>query len=132
VYDADGVGAFIGNKGGFIPGAIPFNGGASPVEYGDDFKQFFNLRAQCAFLLADQINEYGLYLEGVKDEIDIEMLSDELRQLKRVPGSEKLRLIAKDDVKQAIGRSPDFADLLIMKKYFDIRPKPPRHTRHVV
>ncbi|MCT7057430.1 hypothetical protein, partial [Salmonella enterica] len=72
VYDGDGVGAFIGSKGGFIPGAIPFNGNASTVEHGKDFKQFFNLRAQCAFLLADQINEYGLYLEGVKDENDRE------------------------------------------------------------
>ncbi len=132
VYDADGVGAFIGNKGGFIPGAIPFNGGASPVEFGNDYRQFFNLRSQCAFLLADQINEYGIYLEGVKDETDIETLSDELRQLKRVPSIDKLRLIPKEEVKQALGRSPDFADLLIMKKYYDIKPKPPKHTRHVV
>jgi hypothetical protein len=132
VYDADGVGAFIGSKGGFIPGAIPFNGNASPVEHGKDFKQFFNLRSQCAFLLADQINEYGLYLEGVKDENDIEMLSDELRQLKRMPTIEKLRLIPKDEVKQAIGRSPDFADILIMKKFYDIRPRIKKHSRSVV
>lgn len=132
VYDADGVGAFIGSKGGFIPGAIPFNGNATPVEHGKDFKQFFNLRSQCAFLLADQINEYGLYLEGVKDENDREMLSDELRQLKRMPTIEKLRLIPKDEVKRAIGRSPDFADILIMKKFYDIRPKTPRHMRGVV
>jgi hypothetical protein len=132
VYDADGVGAFIGSKGGFIPGAIPFNGNASPAEHGKDYKQFFNLRSQCAFLLADQINEYGLYLEGVKDENDTEMLSDELRQLKRMPGIEKLRLIPKDEVKQAIGRSPDFADLLIMKKFYDIRPRAKKHTRSVV
>lgn len=132
VYDADGVGGFIGNKGGFIPGAIPFNGGAAPVEYGNEYKQYFNLRSQCAFLLADQINEYGMYLPGVKDETDVEILTTELMQLKRVPGIDKLRLIPKENVKQAIGRSPDFADLLIMKKYNDIRPKIRPFIRGVV
>jgi len=132
VYDADGVGAFIGGKGGFITGAIPFNGNASPVEHGTDFKRYSNLRSQCAFLLAYKINENGLYAYGVKDASDIETLTDELRQIKKMPNSEKLRIIPKDEVREAIGRSPDFSDLFMMKMYNDIRPRARVHVRGVV
>lgn len=45
VYDADGVGSFIG---GFIPGAMAFLNGSRPVRYqGDDESNYENLKAQC-------------------------------------------------------------------------------------
>jgi phage terminase large subunit len=131
VYDSDGVGAFIGSKGGFIPGAIPFHGNAMPVKLKDSAGQYLNLRSQCGYLLAHQINESGIWAKGVTDPGDIEMLAEELCQIKKAPETvnEKLRLLEKKEVKRLIGRSPDFSDLFLMKKYFDIMPRKQAFTR---
>ncbi len=133
IYDSDGVGAFLGGQGGFIPGAIPFHGNAAPfiinreeTKRDQDARQkqvseYANLKAQCAWLLAYEINEGKMWAQAVTEPTDQEMLSDELAQIKEQPtGDGKLRLVGKDDVKQALGRSPDFSDLLIMLKYFDL------------
>ena len=45
------------------------------------------------------------------------------------PGDGKLRIIPKQQIKQAIGRSPDFADVIAMRAVFDLAPvhiPPPR------
>jgi len=125
VYDSDGVGAFIGNNGGFIPGAIPFHGNAQPVKLKDGNSQFLNLKSQCGYLLAHQINENGIWAKGVTEPGDIEMLIEELCQIKKAPetANDKMRLLDKKEVKRLLGRSPDFADLFLMKKYYDIMPK---------
>ncbi len=34
----------------------------------------------------------------------------------------KLAMISKDDIKQNIGRSPDEADCIMMRMYFEIKP----------
>jgi len=131
VYDSDGVGAFIGKNGGFIPGSRPLHGGMAAIKDKDGTTDFYNLRSQCAFLLAEDINNYKIYGEGVNNEEDIELLSDELAQIRRVINSEKLRYISKDEVKAAIGRSPDFSDLLIMWKYYQIIPRSKPFVRQV-
>ena len=48
IYDADGVGGFIGGAGGFIQGAIAFHGNAAPIKINrDKTRTFANLKAQC-------------------------------------------------------------------------------------
>lgn len=134
IYDSDGVGAFLGGDGGFIKGAIPFHGNASPIIINKDetrlapdarqqqASEYANLRSQCAWLLAYDLTEGKMWAKGVVDPVDVEMLSEELAQIKEAAtgGDGKLRLSSKDEVKQALGRSPDFSDLLLMKKYFDL------------
>jgi hypothetical protein len=36
----------------------------------------------------------------------------------------KLRVLPKEKVKEGIGRSPDFADVLMMRMVFELRPTP--------
>ena len=88
IYDADGVGSFVGQKGGFIPGAIPFHGGAAPFKLpADKGRIYANLRSQCGYFLADYVNEGKLYLPAVKTVEDQETLTDELAWVKRAKDS---------------------------------------------
>lgn len=135
LYDADGVGAFIGGEGGFIPGAIAFHGNAAPIIPNKDESKFdrdkqqkqkseyANLKAQCGYLLAYDINEGKMWAKCVTSQEDREMLSEELSQVKaaKIDSDQALRLMDKKLIIQAIGRSPDFSDLFLMKKYFDLQ-----------
>lgn len=123
LYDADGVGAFIGQKGGFIPGAIPFHGGGTPIKMQDGTGvEYANLKSQCGFLLAAKINDAKMWAKAVTSEHDKQMLSEELSFIKKADEytDGKLRLMPKPLVIQALGRSPDFSDLWLMKCYFDL------------
>jgi hypothetical protein len=81
---------------------------------------FANLKSQCGWKLAELINEHTIAFKVVeyRDTI-IEELTALLRD-KEVDGEQKKRLKAKDDVKQAIGRSPDVGDTHIMRMYFEL------------
>ena len=136
LYDADGVGGFIGKDGGFIPGAVAFHGNAAPLKRKTDkFIEYANLKAQCGYLLAEKINEGQMWAKAVVREEDRETLSEELAQVKRdkTTGDNKLRLRKKEQIIQDLGRSPDFSDLFLMKQYFDISEaiKRPRHERQL-
>ena len=143
IYDSDGIGAFLGGEGGFIPGAVPFHAGATPFILNKNDQQrgpekektqrseYQTLRDQCGFLLAYDINEGEMWAKAVVSQQDREMLTEELTQLKKSKEDTdgKLRLLSKEIIKPLLGgRSPDFLDLLLMKKYFDLRklasPKP--------
>lgn len=123
LYDADGVGAFIGQRGGFIPGAIPFHGGAVAIKMPNDTgTEYANLKSQCGFLLAAKINDAKMWAKAVTAEHDRQMLSEELSFIKKAAEytDGKLKLMSKPLIIQALGRSPDFSDLWLMKCYFDL------------
>src|SRR5690606_34547114 len=113
---------------GFIPGAIAFHANSAPIKTDKDKgRTFATLKDQCGFLLADDVNEGRVYAEAVKEAEDREMLSEELAAIKKIDtGDGPLRLIPKTSkgaqrgVKELIGRSPDFSDLFLMKKAFDL------------
>lgn len=135
IYDADGVGAFLGGDGGFIPGAIPFHGNAAPFIVGKNeasrdadrqqkqVSEYGNLKAQCGYLLAYDINEGKMWAKCVTSPEDRETLSEELAWIKaaKVDSDQKLKLMSKELIVQGLGRSPDFSDLFLMKKYFDLQ-----------
>jgi len=82
---------------------------------------FANLKAQCAFKLAELINEHKLAIRTpeYRDEI-IEDLSALLRQ-KDIDKDGKLKIKAKDDVKQELGHSPDIGDTFIYRAWFELQ-----------
>ena len=128
IFDADGAGGMTGGKGGFIPGAVAFHANAAPFKKkGPDGKEekseYANLKAQCGFRLAEKINNGEMWARAVVKPEDQEMLSEELSQIKKdkADNDGPLRLKKKEDVKTDLGRSPDFADLFLMKMYFDLR-----------
>lgn len=111
ICDEDGVGGglvdMLGCK-GFVNNSRPLNG-----------ENYENLQAQCAFKLAARINSNGLFIENEEDKQEI---IEELEQLKQknVDGDGKKGIVGKDKVKEVLGRSPDFRDMLLMREYFEL------------
>lgn len=81
---------------------------------------FSNLKAQCAFKLAELINEHKIAFKtpDYRDVI-MEELTALLRQ-KDVDSDGKLKIIPKEDVKAVLGRSPDIGDTLIYRAWFEL------------
>lgn len=82
---------------------------------------FANLKSQCAWKLAELINEHKIAFK-VPDyrDIIIEETTALLRQ-KDIDDDRKLQLIPKADVKEALGRSPDIGDPLIYRAWFELK-----------
>jgi phage terminase large subunit len=120
VYDADGLGSYLNS---YLEGAHGFNNNGKPVvrEAGTDpFQEnFTNLKTQCSYKLAEKVQAAQIYIvdREYRDEI-----SAELAWIKRdrMDSDGKLYLLPKEKVKLGLGRSPDFADSMMMRTYFEI------------
>lgn len=107
-------------------GFISQNSAIQSPEYLRDTKinahmkaNYANLRSQCSFLLAEKVNKREISI--IPQEYR-EVIIEECEVIKEInEDSEKpLRVIGKDDIKEAIGRSPDHFDNLMMRMYFEL------------
>lgn len=132
VADEDGIGGAVidNNKGfvGFVANSAPL------VNLKTNEKDnYANLKAQCGYYLADRINKHemsvsiepGQFLSevnGITEEVWKEMFIEELEQIKSqdIDKDQKLKLMPKDEVKEFIGRSPDFSDTALMRSMLDL------------
>jgi len=94
-------------------------------EYKDDKTQkenYSKLKDQCYFKLAELINENKINLNALSSE-DFETLKEELDVITHINiwKDEPMRVISKDLIKEKLGRSPDFADALMMRVFFDLQ-----------
>ena len=121
IYDADGIGAFLR---GYLRGAVPFTNGGRPYERTREKtkEEYANAKTQCYFELAKKIQAGEIYVENATQE-QKEALSEELSQVKRdkLDQDGKLYLMPKSKVKEAIGRSPDYADAMMMRMWLSFR-----------
>lgn len=112
-YDRDGLGFSVS---GYLPDSIPFNGNKRPIS---ERRVYTNRKAQVHYLGANRINEAGYYIEP--DALDYDQrrrLIEELATVKR-DGMDKdglLKIVGKDKIKQAIGRSPDLSDAFFLRE----------------
>jgi hypothetical protein len=120
IADEDGVGGGVVD----ILGCKGFVNGSKALEEERKQVQYANLKTQCYFKLAEKINNGQIYLTKPFANIS-EKLIQELEQVKRdkLDQDGKLILMSKEKVKEAIGRSPDFSDALMMRVWFDIAPR---------
>jgi phage terminase large subunit len=131
IVDEDGVGGGVvdtlGCK-GFVNNSSPFPSPDAPHDYKDKGKpireNYVNLKSQCYYHLADRANKRGLYVSNPTEEIK-EFIIEELEQVKRKDpdGDGKLAVVPKDEVKELLGRSPDFSDALMMREWFELSPR---------
>lgn len=119
VYDADGVGAGFS---GILPG-IEFNAGARAMNYNGQPENYENLKTQCYYHLSKKINAGEIYFAFNLSEDYKEQLIEELEYVKRKDSDSdgKLKILRKAEVKEAIGRSPDFADAMMMRIVFELQ-----------
>jgi hypothetical protein len=119
IADEDGVGGGVVDIllcKGFVNNSRPLK---NPITQKDE--NFNNLKSQCYFKLAEYINAGLIYVECDSDVR--EMLIEELEQVKQdnVDGDGKKSIISKEKVKAILGRSPDYADSLMMRMYFELK-----------
>lgn len=82
---------------------------------------FANLKSQCAYKLAELINEHKIHFNVVEyRDVIIEEVSALLRK-KDVDSDGKLTIKPKDAVKLDLGKSPDIGDTLIYRAWFELR-----------
>jgi phage terminase large subunit len=119
ICDEDGVGGGVVD----ILGCKGFVNGSSALK--EEFKkvEYANLKTQCYYHLAQSVNLGEIFLTKPFSDIS-EKLIEELEQVKRdkIDDDRKLYLMPKEKVKEILGRSPDYSDMLMMRKWFDIRP----------
>lgn len=122
IADEDGVGGgvvdILGCR-GFVNNSRPL---PNPVTREDE--NYNNLKSQCYFRLAERINNGGLFIDCQDIEIKA-LIIQELEQVKQynMDKDGKRQIIPKEKVKEILGRSPDFADTLMMREYFELKPK---------
>lgn len=134
VYDADGVGGFIGGEEeAFIEGARAFHNGGKAIDVGDK-RNFKNLKAQCYIYSGERALRGESYISEkvantmydskmtVRQRLNFERKAIKIKPQKDV---EATNLIPKDEMKQKYlnGSSPDLLDSFMMNEYFEIMPK---------
>lgn len=117
VVDDDGVGGGVVD---LIPGCYGFKGGAKPIDVQGKEQEFQNLKAQCCYVLAEHVNGGEIHVET---EAHRDQIEQELGWVKRdkIDHDGKLRVLGKDKVKEHLGRSPDFADVFMMRMILELR-----------
>lgn len=128
-YNGIGVGVtdFLKCKG--------FLGGSSPIitvdmEEAGVKANYKNLRSQCYFLLAEKVNESKIYVKSQDNELQNKIV-EELDVIKEInDGKDNPRQIipkgsmredeSRETIRSLLGRSPDHADSLMMRMYFEL------------
>jgi phage terminase large subunit len=134
LIDENGVGGGVVDQ---LNGVKGFMGGSSPfptrtalrrqmlptasitIDGKRQLSSFQNLKTQCAFKLAELVETHRMAIVpgGDQDEITEEFSQIKQRDMDR---DGKLKIVGKDAVKEAIGRSPDTGDAFIMRMYFEL------------
>ena len=117
VIDEGGVGGGVVDM---LKGCVSFNGAAAQIKVGKDVN-YGNLRAQCYYRLADMVNDREIHIatEDNRDQIALEL--EVVRRMDDMAEG-KLRVIKKDEMKELIGCSPDYGDMLMMRMYPELKP----------
>jgi phage terminase large subunit len=98
-----------------VSGCSPFLGARSSFNTeSNNFVNYGNLRAQSYFKLADMVNTNQIYIEDTEYK---EVVLEELEQIKKkdIEKEGKIYIVEKEKMKEVLGRSPDFADVLQMR-----------------
>jgi len=128
IIDEDGIGGGVvdemdGVK-GFINNAKPLEVKQRDTYYTKIPKHnFANLKTQCYFYLAKLIYEGKLTCYSEIESDIKEMFIEDLQQIKvqNIEKDSKVMITPKDKIKESLGRSPDFADAVMMRMYFDLK-----------
>lgn len=80
---------------------------------------FQNLKAQCAFKLAELVETHKIAAKPGGDQDEI---MEDLAQIKQkdMDKDGKLKIVGKDEVREALGRSPDTGDTFLMRMWFEL------------
>ncbi|KKM68566.1 hypothetical protein LCGC14_1459560, partial [marine sediment metagenome] len=112
--DSGGMGSYLKS---YMEGIKPFDGARKAYN-----KEFKNLRSECYFKLAEVVNKGQLYI-NCEDPAMRETITEDLEQIKRDSLDKddiKKKVVSKELIKEMLGRSPDFGDVLMMRMFFEV------------
>ena len=115
VVDSDGLGAYLES---YLNGIKEFHGGSRPIN-----PEYDNMKSECAFKLAELVNNRQMRI--VCSDEQREHIIEELGVLKQAhidADTRKKGIISKENMKELLGHSPDYLDMLIMAMFFRIKP----------
>ncbi len=131
LVDATGVGGGVVDG---IKGIRSFVSASSPLPTATQIREkrnkldnplvprtsFTNLKAQCAYKLAELINEHLIRfkVEDYRDMIVGDLSA--LLRYKDIDSDGKITLKSKEEVKTELGHSPDIGDSIIMRMWFEL------------
>jgi len=132
VIDEDGVGGGVVDN---LPGVRGFVANSSSLEdirvdeLTKEKPNYRNLKAQCAYMLAEEINNHRMAVKpetiDYDEDIDYEnLLTEDLEQIRAKDvdaDDKKLDLVPKEEIKGTLGRSPDYGDNMIMRMIFFLK-----------
>jgi phage terminase large subunit len=121
IVDEDGIGGGIVDE----LKCVGFMNGSKPIlsKSEERIHNYQNLKSQCYYYLADWVNEGRMGINEVDPETKKRIIED-LEQIKRKDADKdgKLAVTPKEEIKENIGRSPDFSDAMMMRLYFELKP----------
>lgn len=129
LVDEDGIGGGVVDE----LGCNGFVNNSTPLPNPKDNKKlnYANLKSQCSYMLADDINGAKIFIDCdlsslyVNGESVKQILNQELENIrkKEVDSDMKQGVLPKEKVRELIGRSPDFADTMMMREWFELERK---------
>lgn len=125
LIDEDGVGGglvdMLQGSRGFVANRSPLIN-LTGVQIESLKSNYKNLKSQCVYKMAEMVKD-ALIRVSFKDEHAKEMLVADLEQyrVKNTGKDKKLEIISKDEMKERLGRSPDFGDVLLMRMWFELK-----------
>jgi len=124
IIDADGIGGGVVDQ---LRGVVSFINNSRQIEVNGQPNIYQNLKSQCYYGLAEYVEKGKIKAITIKDE-SFELLCQELQCIKQkdIDKDGKLSVIPKDVMKRILGRSPDFADAMMMRMYWELKNTPNR------
>lgn len=127
VIDEDGIGGGVVDHMKGVRGFIA-NSTALDNPETKEPENYANLKAQCCYKLAEKVNAHDMAvrvkpenfhsdIEGLTYEVWKDHFIEEMDHIKskNIDRETKLKVISKEDVKEQLGRSPDFGDTAMMR-----------------
>lgn len=114
IADEDGVGGGVVDSvkcKGFL------NGSRAPHP-----ERFTNLKAECYYKLGEVIERNGITFVGLDQYREVIVKELDVIRRKNPEADAKLSVTSKDEIQRQHGFSPDIADMIMMRAYFDLIP----------
>lgn len=127
VVDEDGVGGGVVDQFGGCKGFLNNGSPIQPPKAEHDTNlrvNYQNLKTQCYYKLAEYVAAGKIGIDKIPADMK-EQIKEELQVIKRKNADKdgKLQINSKDEMKEILGRSPDYADALMMRMFFELKPK---------
>jgi hypothetical protein len=119
LIDEDGIGGGVMDM---LPGAKGFIANSVPVLQKDLKQNYQNLKAQCTYLMAEYVNDHKISITNC-EQITKDLIIAELEQIKsKDPDKDgKRKIIGKEEIKEVLSHSPDYADNIMMRMWFELK-----------